>query len=163
MKNNIKTLYCPRSISDLSLALPIVKLIDELFDEVYLVGGAVRDDILQKETRDLDFAVPYASDFIISTLQVAGLPVRDNATKYGTVGTNVGEYDIQITTYRSEEYDQGSRNPIVHPIVDIDSDLYRRDFTVNAMAISRDEFIDPHDGLSDLEKKIVCCVGVPVV
>lgn len=152
----------PKKFSDLDNGLHVINLIDTLFDEVYLVGGAVRDDILHKDTRDLDFAVPISAADTADILIKSGFPVRKNAIGFGTVGTNIGEYDIQITTYRTEEYSTGSRKPRVFALVDIDSDLKRRDFTINALALSRDEFIDPFDGFTDIQKKVIRAVNDPL-
>lgn len=138
---------------------PIVLMIDQMFEEVYLVGGAVRDEIMGIETYDLDFAVPYTTDRIGSVLSAKGLPVRDNAVEFGTIATHAGLYDIQITSYRDEQYAETSRKPTVRPAPDIDSDLARRDFTINAMALGRNEFIDPYGGVSDIGKKLIRTVG----
>ena len=130
-----------------------------MFPEIYLVGGAVRDEILGIETKDLDFATPNSPEEIAETFRRAGLSVRENGRDFGTIATHIGEYDVQVTTYRSEEYAPGSRQPVVSTAADIDSDLSRRDFTINAMAISRDEFIDPYDGLADITNQIIRSVG----
>ena len=152
----------PNNFSELDNGAHVINLIDTLFDEIYLVGGAIRDDILHKSTKDLDFAVPNSVEDTAAILTAAGFPVRVNATDFGTIGTNIGEYDIQITTYRSEIYEPGSRKPSVATIVDIDSDLERRDFTINAMALSRDEFIDPFGGYDDINSKVIRSVRDPV-
>ena len=87
--------------------------------------------------------------------------MRENAASFGTVSTTAGLYDIQITTYREEGYAIGERHPKVRLIQDIDSDLSRRDFTVNSIALSGSEIVDPYNGREDLKKKIIRCVGDP--
>lgn len=145
--------------SDLSDAAKTVAMLERMFNEIYLVGGAVRDEIIGRKSYDLDFAVPDKPTKIIDILEANNMPVYRQGLLYNTVGTAAGGFDIQITTYRSEEYITGSRNPSVEAIEDIYSDLERRDFTVNAMALSRNEFIDPYDGLGDIKLKKVRCVG----
>lgn len=153
----------PKNLSDLPDDLrPVVSMIDSLFDELYLVGGAVRDSILGKTTKDLDFAVPDSVDIIESTLSANSLlRIHTEGKRFGTISATVGEYDIQVTSYRAEEYGKGSRKPIVSQVVDIDGDLSRRDFSINAMALSRSEFIDPYDGYGDMRGKIISTVGDP--
>lgn len=130
-----------------------------MFGEIYLVGGAVRDEIIGRKTHDLDFAVPNSPGQIVKILEKNDMPVYEQGLLYNTVGTAAGGFDIQITTYRSESYHPGSRNPDVEVVQDIYSDLERRDFTLNAMAVGRHEFIDPYDGIGAILAKKIKCVG----
>jgi len=154
-----KRTIIPKKFTDLGNGAIVVNLIDGLFKEIYLVGGAVRDEILGAETKDLDFATPHSADEIERILENAGLHTRSNGKRFGTIATHIGEYDIQITAYRSDDYEPGSRQPTVSGVTDIDSDLSRRDFTINAMAVSRDEFVDPYEGVRDIHRQIIRCVG----
>lgn len=142
----------------------VVSIFDHMFDEIYLVGGAVRDAILGRDTKDIDFAVPNSANEIEIILSKNPLlHVHTEGKRYGTISASIDEYDIQITSYRSELYIHGSRKPIVSSTCDIDSDLSRRDFSINAMALSREEFVDPYDGYTDIKRKIIRTVGNPDV
>ncbi len=134
-------------------------LIDTLFDEVYLVGGAVRNALLGIKTIDFDFATPENVESIEKKLSENNIKPLTIGKKFGTIAAKIGAYDIQITSYRSESYSSGSRKPKVQAVADIDGDLSRRDFTINAMALSRDEFVDPYEGTKDLRSKIIRIVG----
>lgn len=150
-----------KTTHDLKYASRTVAMLEKMFNEIYLVGGAVRDDLLSRPTHDLDFAVPYEPDEIISTLQKNKMPVYEQGKKFKTIGTSAGGFDIQITTYRSEVYSEFSRNPEVETLTDIYTDLDRRDFSINAMALSKNEFLDPHNGLDDLADKRIKSVLNP--
>lgn len=157
----VKRINIINTLFDISSGSHVIKMIDDLFTEVYLVGGAVRDEMLGKSTKDLDFAVPNNVDSIMQLLSEAGFEPRDYARQFSTISATVAGYQVQITSYRSEIYREGSRNPLVENIRDIDSDLSRRDFTVNAIALSRDGIIDPYDGVNDIKKGIIKSVGDP--
>lgn len=124
-----------------------------------LVGGPVRDAILGRLGNDLDFttdAHPLESKKI---LKVWAENVWDTGIAFGTVAGKRGDTTVEVTTYRTEKYNEDSRNPDVEYGDSIDGDLSRRDFTVNAMALElttdTPEFIDPFNGIDDLAKKIL--------
>ncbi len=130
-----------------------------------LVGGPVRDAILGRLGNDLDFttnALPQESKKI---LQAWAENVWETGIAFGTVAGKRGDTTVEVTTYRSEEYDADSRKPEVEYGKDILGDLARRDFTVNSMALEltgeAPEFIDPFNGLADLAKKILRTPGKP--
>jgi poly(A) polymerase len=85
--------------------------------------------------------------------------IWDTGILFGTVAAKLGDVTVEVTTYRSEKYDEGSRNPDVEFGDNIEGDLSRRDFTVNSMALEltgeEPEFIDPFGGLEDLAKKVL--------
>ncbi|HEU0086942.1 MAG TPA: CCA tRNA nucleotidyltransferase [Pseudonocardiaceae bacterium] len=126
---------------------------------LYLVGGSVRDALLGKLGTDLDFttdARPETSRRILSNWADA---VWDTGIAFGTVGAEKAGTHCEITTYRADRYDRISRNPEVVFGDTLASDLGRRDFTVNAMAVQlpvRDlqgtRFIDPHGGMAALAR-----------
>lgn len=149
------------SINGIEIGKAASKFLGEMFDEIYLVGGAIRDELLNRQTNDLDYALPDSPPEVIKRLKSVGLQARDDAIEFGTIATKIGVFDIQITTYRDEVYEAKNRKPTVKPLRDIDSDLSRRDFTINAMAASRFDFIDPYGGLSDLQERIIRTVGDP--
>lgn len=148
-------------IKDLPVDIRSVALmVDSMFDEIYLVGGAVRDSLLGRETTDLDFSTPSNVDEIHSKLKRSGLfRLHTEGKEYGTIAAVIGDFQLQITSYRNEEYVQGSRRPQITASRDIDSDLSRRDFTVNSIALSRNESVDPYGGRHDIKKKIIRAVG----
>ena len=130
-----------------------------------LVGGPVRDAILGRLGNDLDFttnALPQESKKI---LQAWAENVWETGIAFGTVAGKRGDTTVEVTTYRSEQYDADSRKPEVEYGKDILGDLARRDFTVNSMALEltgdAPEFIDPFNGLADLAKKILRTPGKP--
>lgn len=151
----------PKNITDLPDELrSIATMVDSMFDEVYLVGGAVRDAILGRKTDDLDFTTPENAAEIERVLSTnKALRVHKEGVEFGTVSAYLEPYDIQVTSYRSEEYMTNSRRPIVKGAIDIDSDLSRRDFTINSIALSAEEIVDPYGGLGDIEKKVIKAVG----
>ena len=130
-----------------------------------LVGGPVRDAILGRLGNDLDFttnALPQESKKI---LQVWAENIWETGIAFGTVAGKRGDTTVEVTTYRSEQYDADSRKPEVAYGKDILGDLARRDFTVNSMALEltgdAPEFIDPFNGLADLAKKVLRTPGKP--
>jgi poly(A) polymerase len=151
---------------------PLVRL-HELFrdagHELYLVGGAVRDHLLGtplEQLPDLDFATSAAPAESVRILRGATYPVFTVGSRFGTVGTVLADgtirREIQITTYRGEVYTNGSRKPQVTFGRDLESDLARRDFSINAMAMTADRrLIDPYGGEHDLARRILRTVGEP--
>lgn len=130
-----------------------------------LVGGPVRDAILGRLGNDLDFttnARPKESEKILKKWADS---VWDIGAAFGTVAGKKGEITVEITTYRSENYEKDSRKPAVEFGENIEGDLFRRDFTINAMALelTTDEptFIDLFNGVDDLENKIIKTPGKP--
>jgi poly(A) polymerase len=126
--------------------------------QLYLVGGAVRDLLLQRGPgRELDFATDAKPEEIIRMLQ--GWADRKYLTgiRFGTVGARKDEYDLQVTTFRKEVYPEDDRHPHVTFANDLEVDLSRRDFTVNAMAVSLPDraFVDPFGGVRDLAAKLL--------
>jgi poly(A) polymerase len=124
-----------------------------------LVGGPVRDAILGRLGNDLDFttdAHPLESKKI---LKVWAENVWDTGIAFGTIAAKLGDTTVEVTTYRTESYDEESRNPDVEFGDSIEGDLSRRDFTVNSMALElttdSPEFIDPFGGIEDLAMKVL--------
>ena len=124
-----------------------------------LVGGPVRDAILGKLGNDLDFTTNAHPNQTKKILQSWAESVWETGIVFGTVAGKRGETTVEVTTYRSDSYETQSRKPEVKFGDSIEADLSRRDFTINAMALELTEgapiFIDPHNGLSDLGKKII--------
>lgn len=139
---------------------------EKIVSPVYMVGGCVRDLLLGIEPYDFDFCTPLAPFAVEEKIKAAGRRAYGIGNRFGTIGVKVPLGDkyhyVEITTFRTETYEDGSRKPSVEYISSLDEDLSRRDFTVNAMAMkSNCEIIDPFNGQIDLERKILRCVGKP--
>ena len=128
--------------------------------EVYAVGGMVRDILLKRTNKDLDFVAvgdgTALADACAQELKVKKVAFFKN---YGTASFHYRGNDVEFVGARKESYRQESRNPIVVPGT-LQDDQLRRDFTINAMAISLQkknfgELMDPFNGLTDLEKGII--------
>ena len=137
---------------------------------VYAVGGCVRDYLLGIEPKDYDFCTPATPSEIEKCIKSKSLRAYLIGKKFGTIGCKVDGQMIEITTFRSEEYQPGYRKPAVKFVTNLTEDLSRRDFTINAMAIKvknpdlktenyEVEIVDPYEGKKDLEKKIIKAVG----
>ena len=156
-----------RALSILSDLAPAALELGEIFasagHELALVGGPVRDAFLGRVSADLDFATSASPDQTLALLSAWGDAHWDIGKAFGTIGAKrfargeTPEVDVEITTYRADEYDPESRKPVVTFGDTLEGDLSRRDFTVNAMALRLPElvFVDPHDGLADLAAKVL--------
>lgn len=135
--------------------------------ELFLVGGTVRDRLLGFEPGDLDFATDSPPDSTVSILENRGIRTFDTGRRFGTitalVQTPEGVVRAEITTYRSEHYEKGSRKPRVRFGRSLESDLARRDFTINAIAMdSRGTIVDPTGGAADLASGVIRTPADPV-
>ena len=142
---------------------PLGRLFRDVGEELHLVGGPVRDAMLGRPLEDLDFATsarPEVTERIVAGWADA---VWDLGRAFGTIGCRKGEWQIEITTYRSEHYDPTSRKPEVVYGDSLAGDLGRRDFTVNAMAVSVPDrvFEDPYAGVADLAHRRLRTPGRP--
>ena len=145
---------------------PIFKIIaqasQELNVESYVIGGFVRDFLLQRDfKKDIDIvAIGSGIDLALKVSEL--LPNKPKVQVFKTYGTAMLRYkeiDIEFVGARKESYNQDSRNPIVEN-GSLEDDQNRRDFTINALAFSLNEnnygdLIDPFNGLTDLENKII--------
>ena len=127
--------------------------------EAYVVGGAVRDCIMRNTPHDWDIATnaqPGHTRLLFDRTIDTGL-------KHGTVVAMVNGEGYEITTYRIDgDYSDGRHPDSVEFASHIEDDLSRRDFTMNAMAMDiNGNIVDPFDGIEDIEKKIIRCVGDP--
>jgi poly(A) polymerase len=131
--------------------------------ELALVGGPVRDAMLGRLQNDLDFTTSARPEETERLLKGWAEGLWDMGRAFGTIGARKGEWQIEITTYRSESYDPDSRKPDVDFGDSIEGDLGRRDFTVNAMAVSVPGrvFVDPYGGVVDLAHRVLRTPGRP--
>ncbi|MGH3414551.1 MAG: CCA tRNA nucleotidyltransferase [Marmoricola sp.] len=132
-------------------------------EQIALVGGPVRDAMLGRRQYDLDFTTSAHPDTTERLLRGWADAVWDIGRDFGTIGARRDGWDLEITTYRSEAYDPASRKPSVAYGTTLAGDLGRRDFTVNAMAISLPErhFEDPYGGVVDLAHQLLRTPGTP--
>ena len=131
--------------------------------ELALVGGPVRDAMLGRHHNDLDFTTSARPEQTEALLKGWADAIWDMGRAFGTIGCRRGEWQVEITTYRSESYDPTSRNPDVEFGDTLAGDLGRRDFTVNAMAVSLPgrEVEDPYGGVVDLAHRVLRTPGRP--
>jgi len=120
--------------------------------ELHLVGGTVRDSLLGRPATDLDFATDARPDQVLTIVDSAAEATWTTGIEFGTVGLQFQGVRCEITTFRADRYDRVSRNPVVQYGDSLETDLLRRDFTMNAMAVSvpGHAFTDPYGGLRDL-------------
>ncbi|CAM5477138.1 CCA tRNA nucleotidyltransferase [Streptomyces abikoensis] len=156
-----------RAVSELLRVSPVADDLARRFKEagftLALVGGSVRDALLGRLGNDLDFTTDARPEDVLKIVRPWADAVWEVGIAFGTVGCRKADFDIEVTTYRSEAYDRTSRKPEVSYGDSIEEDLVRRDFTVNAMAVAlpEKEFIDPHNGLEDLAARVLRTPGTP--
>lgn len=174
-------------------ALAIQKQVMEILgtDEIYLVGGSVRDLVMGNTPKDYDFTTPMLPDEMEERIKAAGRKVYAIGKQFGTLGFKVkcpiethhitlgqdgdskpstweiepafwGYEYVEVTTFRSEVYTSKSRKPEVNFVPSLDEDLARRDFTFNAMVLKSDgKIYDPYGGKLDIYAKQIKTVGMP--
>jgi poly(A) polymerase len=161
-----------RAVGELLRVSPVADDLGRRFQEagfkLALVGGSVRDALLGRLGNDLDFTTDARPEHVLKIVRGWADAVWDVGIAFGTVGCRKtdaegNDFQIEVTTYRSEAYDRNSRKPEVSYGDTIEQDLVRRDFTVNAMAVALPgkEFIDPHNGLEDLAQRVLRTPGTP--
>lgn len=133
----------------------VVALADAFADaghELAVVGGPVRDALLGRTTHDLDFTTDADPDEILRIVTPISTAQWDIGRAFGTIGARIRGEQVEITTYRADAYDGETRKPVVAFGDSLESDLVRRDFTVNAMAlrVPGPQLVDPHGGIEDL-------------
>ena len=137
-------------------------------NELYLVGGSVRDAVLGRLSPDLDFTTDARPEQVQQIVRRWADHVWDTGIEFGTVGVGKGEHRLEITTFRADAYDQVSRKPAVQYGERLEDDLVRRDFTANAMAVritpdGPGEFLDPLGGLAALRDRVLDTPAAPEV
>ncbi len=143
------------------ISSPIFKVIAKASKELgyrsYVIGGYVRDILLRRQSNDID-VVTVGSGITLAKKVASLLPGHKDAKYYGAFGTAMIHYngmEVEFVGARRESYDRNSRKPVVEDGT-LEDDQNRRDFTINAMAISLNEndfgtFVDPFNGMADLE------------
>jgi len=154
--------------------------VSAIIDPVYLVGGSVRDVIMGRPCYDYDFTTPVDPDRIEVLVRAAGKRPYLLGKRFGTVGFKIAGHLVEVTTFRAESYLGDSRQPSVEFLAELEADLARRDFTMNALAMHRrgiaeggvpdgpggaigsgGEIIDLFGGRADIEAGVIRAVGNP--
>ena len=158
-----------QALRHLTPTLPLLQEIGARFaaagHEVALVGGPVRDAFLGRVSPDLDLTTSASPEEIEAVLAGWADTTWDVGRAFGTIGARRGDHQLEFTTYRADAYDPESRKPVVAFGDNLEDDLVRRDFTVNAMALRLPDllFVDPHDGLGDLADRTLRTPHTPEV
>lgn len=147
----------PRAVRD------VIALLEDAGFETWLVGGFVRDLLLERPLHDFDLASAAPWQKVKELCLGAGFAVHETGTKHGTLTVVAHDHVLEITTFRTEGSYRDHRHPSEVRFTDsIEEDLARRDFTVNAMAYHPLRgLLDPFRGQVDLEARTIRCVGDP--
>lgn len=137
----------------------IIKKLNQNGYQAYFVGGFVRDHLLDMVENDIDIT----TDALPKDVQKLFERTKATGIKYGTISVFLDDYIYEVTTFRSDMNYQNHRKPeFVEYSKNIEEDLKRRDFTINALAMNyEEEIIDLFDGKTDLENKIIKAIGDP--
>jgi len=142
---------------------PLAQRFDAAGQRIYLVGGIVRDLVLGRPlSGDIDLTTDARPERTIELVTGWADAVWDQGARFGTVGLKKGDTAFEVTTHRAEAYSPDSRRPEVSFADQVEADLSRRDFTVNAMALrvtgvpdEAPELIDPFGGVTDLAASVL--------
>jgi poly(A) polymerase len=156
-----------RAVQELLRISPVVDELGARFtaagEQLALVGGPVRDAMLGRLHHDLDLTTSARPEKTEQLLAGWADAVWDMGRSFGTIGCRKGDWTVEITTYRTDAYEADSRKPAVEYGDSLEGDLVRRDFTVNAMAVTLPgrEFVDPYGGMEDLARGVLRTPGRP--
>jgi len=130
-------------------------------NSIFVVGGAIRDALLNREITDIDFATSLKPKTITEILNKENIKFIDVGINHGTITAIINERKFEITTFRNDIFTDG-RHAQVSFSNSLEEDALRRDFTINAMYLDKSgNLIDPTDGKKDLENKVVRFIGKP--
>lgn len=137
----------------------IIERLEELGHEAFAVGGCVRDTILGREPEDWDITTSAKP----MEIKKAFARTIDTGIQHGTVTVMIDHVGYEVTTYRIDGEYEDNRHPAqVEFTTNLCRDLERRDFTINAMAYNKSQgLVDEFDGIGDLERGVIRCVGDP--
>jgi len=131
--------------------------------ELALVGGPVRDELLGRPSGDWDLTTDAHPEQTLALFEGWAEATWDVGIRFGTVGGQRHGLKVEVTTYRTEQYADDTRKPEVQYGTSLEDDLFRRDFTVNAMAVRlpSGELVDPFNGLADVQAGVLRTPGTP--
>ena len=144
--------------------LDLMKLIMNQGHEIYLVGGCVRDMIMGRDAHDYDMCTSATPEELITLFESNNIFINPKGLLFGTVTAVINDAEYEVTSYREDVgYADGRHPDKVVFVRDINTDLGRRDFTINAMAFNpiTGELVDPFGGKADIEKGIIRTVRKP--
>jgi poly(A) polymerase len=156
-----------KAVAELLRVSPIADELGRRFGtaghELHLVGGSVRDALLGQLSDDLDFCTDARPDETLQVVKGWADAIWETGREFGTIGVQKNGLRLEITTFRAEAYDGVTRNPVVSYGDNLLDDLQRRDFTINAMAVSLPghEFTDPYGGVQDLAAGLIRTPAAP--
>ncbi len=138
-------------------ALHVMQVLLGKGHRAFMVGGCVRDRLMNVQVKDIDIATSAAPETVLELFD----KVIPTGLQHGTVTVLYKQFSYEVTTFRKENEYVNHRHPKTVQFVDeLHEDLLRRDFTINAMALDVDaQLIDPYDGLEDIKRGIIRCVG----
>ncbi|HEX5203638.1 MAG TPA: CCA tRNA nucleotidyltransferase [Actinoplanes sp.] len=158
-----------KAVAELLRVSPVADELGRRFEsaghELHLVGGSVRDALLGALGDDLDFCTDATPEQTLAVVHGWADAIWETGREFGTIGVQKNGLRLEITTFRAEAYDGVSRNPVVVYGKSLLDDLERRDFTINAMAVSLPGhvFTDPYGGLADLAARVIRTPAAPSV
>jgi tRNA nucleotidyltransferase/poly(A) polymerase len=154
--------YHPNSTLE-NFGVKVYEALVENFQRTFFVGGLVRDTILKRKIVDIDIATEATPDQVTERLEHANISYSTPHKRYGVIIAEDGYNTVEITTFRTEQYNNQNRYPEVKYIDDPRLDSKRRDFTINALYLSlvTGSVLDYHGGIADLSAKVIRTVGEP--
>ena len=156
-----------RVVAELDRISPFTDELGQRFaavgEEIALVGGPVRDAMLGRLHNDLDFTTSARPEVTERLVKGWAEAIWDIGRAFGTIGCRRGEWQVEITTYRSDAYETTSRKPAIKYGDSLVADLARRDLTVNSMALCLpdQQLEDPFGGVVDLAHGLLRTPGRP--
>lgn len=139
----------------------LICLLNENGYKAYAVGGCVRDDLMNRAAGDVDITTSAKPEEVEKILSENSIKFVETGLKHGTVTAVIHHIPYEITTFRTDgEYKDSRRPESVMFVENIEDDLSRRDFTINAIAYNKyDGFVDAFGGMDDIKSKVIRCVG----
>ncbi len=144
-------------------AMRVLQALEQTGFEAYVVGGCVRDALMGRSPNDWDICTNALPEQTKAVMDAAGFATFDTGIEHGTVTVHAYHEPFEVTTYRADgSYSDGRHPDAVEFLPNVEGDLLRRDFTVNAMAYHPQRgLVDVSGGREDLARGVLRCVGDP--
>lgn len=145
---------------DIKIKMPkwveyILDTLNEFGYESYIVGGSIRNSLLNVPVKDWDITTNALPEEIIDIFTSLGYKIVPTGLKHGTVTIVIGTENFEVTTFRKDGNYSNNRCPdSVEFINNLKEDLSRRDFTINAMAYNSNGLVDYFEGIEDIKNKV---------